>query len=520
MKDPLSHPTLVIGPCGPVCYLVTRVLAERGSPLVIANDVKEDCELVRVLERLDYDNVEIVTGGHPDDVFRRTEVMIPPPSLPEDSEPYRKAEEHGLEILTVDELLEKVPVTKPVLAVSGTNGKTTTAEMIRHVCEYLGMHVPRHLAPGLQCNVGYLPPLLARLPGDVSVLEIATFGRRGEILEAATASEVEVACVTNVTPDHLEEAGDFETYARCEAEILEPDTLELAVLNAQDPLVVGMPEEVGYEGDVVYYGIDPSSVETEGPTTKPCWCGGEAEVDEIIPWVGPFECPHCGLRSPEPDYMATDVHLSGFRLVCPEGEFEVNLPVVGLHNVYNALAAITTCCEALDLYPGDVVTALETFEGVEGRLEVLWDDGTRVVVLDYGHNPAGIAATLKTLRSAHPNARICAVLAVASELGPEGDVEILDIATREADQVVIASHAMYEAYRSMDPRPDNVIIADSAREKFEKKGTLGASREQVEDGVRTALSTDANVVVVFGEAPLRFRDTVERVVEEELGDLG
>ncbi len=518
MRDPLSHKTLVIGPCGPVCYLVTRVLAERGSPLVIANDVKEDCELVRVLKRLNYDNVEIVTGGHPDEVFERTDVMVPPPSLPRDSEPYRKAEEHGLDVVTVDELLDIVPVTRPVVAVSGTNGKTTTAEMIRHVCEYLGMDVPRHLAPGLQCNVGYLPPLLARLPGDVSVLEIATFGREGEIREAAEASKVEAACVTNVTPDHLEEAGDFETYARCEAEILEPDTLELAVLNAQDPLVVGMPEVTGYDGDVVYYGIDPSSVETEGPTSKPCWCGGEAEVHEIIPWVGPFECPECGLRSPEPDYMATDVHISGFRLVCPDGEFDVNLPVIGLHNVYNALAAIATCCEALDLYPGDVVTALETFEGVEGRLEVLWDDGSRVVILDYGHNPAGVAATLKTVKAAHPDAKICAVLAVASELGREGDVEILRIASEEADEVVVASYAMYEALRSLDATPENVVIADSARERFEKKGTLGASREQVEDGVRTGLSTGSDVIVVFGEAPLRFRDVVERVIEEELGE--
>ncbi|AAM01969.1 Mur ligase family protein [Methanopyrus kandleri] len=501
---------LVIGVCGPVCNLAARVLAERGYD-VIASDLRDECEFAETL--LEYSNVELVLGGHPPEIFERAEVVVPPPSLSRDAKPYRLAEDHGCEIVEVKELLDMLPPTRPVIGVGGTNGKTTTVAMIRHVCEQLGLEAPHHGLPGMQGNVGLLPPLQARLPGDVSVLEIATFGKRGEILEAAELSQVECVCVTNITPDHLNEAGDFLTYARCEAELLEPDTIELAVLNAQDPLVVGAPEVVDFNGDIVYYGLDVEPFDT---SEKECWCGGHVEVHEILPWVGPFKCRECGLRSPEPDYLATDVDLSGFRLICPDGEYEVRLPVMGLHNAYNALAAIAVCSEFLGLDVEDVVEALQSFEGVEGRLEVLWDDGERVVILDYGHNPAGVDATLRCVKEAYRERRVCAVIAVASELGPEGDEEILRRAADLADLVVVASYAAYEVMDRVDA--DNVIAAESATKPFEKKGTLGASREQVLDGLKEALRSDCEVVVLFGEAPLKYREEISEEVERVLGD--
>ncbi len=504
---------LVIGVCGPVCNLVARVLAERDCH-VIASDVKdeEECELLDPL--LEYPNVEVVLGGHPEWLFRRADAVVPPPSLEEGSPPYRLARRYGCRVYEVEDVLERIPPTRPVVGVGGTNGKTTTVAMIRHVCRELGMEVRDHGLPGMQGNVGYLPPLQARLPGDVSVLEIATFGERGEILEAARWAEVECACLTNITPDHLNKAGDFRTYARCEIELLEPDSVEVAVLNAQDPLVVGAPEEVGFEGEVVYFGVEAEPV---GTVEKECWCGGRAEVREILPWVGNFRC-ECGLETPSPDYLAVNVSLDGFTLACPDGEFEVGLPVMGLHNVYNAVAAAAVCIEFLDLDPEEVARALGSFEGVEGRLDVVWDDGERVVIVDYGHNPAGVEATLRCLRQAYPDRRLCAVIAVASELGPEGDREILERAARIADRVVAASHACYRVLEEVGA--DNVVAAESAAERFEKRGTLGASREQVLDGLRAALESGCEVIVVFGEAALKFKEDVLRELEEELGEEG
>ncbi len=504
---------LVIGVCGPVCNLVARVLAERDYH-VIASDVKdeEECELLEPL--LDYANIEIVLGGHPPELFQRADAVVLPPSLDEGAPPYRMAERHGCRVCEVEDVLKKIPPTRPVVGVGGTNGKTTTVAMIRHVCRELGLEARGPGLPGMQGNVGYLPPLQARLPGDVSVLEIATFGERGEILEAAEWSEVECVCLTNITPDHLNKAGDFKTYARCEIELLEPDSVELAVLNAQDPLVVGAPDVVGFDGDIVYFGVEAEPV---GTVEKECWCGERAEVEEILPWVGDFRC-ECGLRTPTPDYLATDVSLDGFTLACPGGEFEVSLPVMGLHNVYNAVAAAAVCIEFLDLDPGEVAHALSSFEGVEGRLETVWDDGERVVIIDYGHNPAGVEATLRCLRQLFKDRRVCAVIAVASELGPEGDREILERAAKLSDRVIAASYACYRVLD--DVEADNVVAAESASERFEKRGTLGASREQVLDGLRSALESECEVIVLFGEAALKFKEDILRELEETLGEEG
>ena len=71
------------------------------------------------------------------------------------------------------------PVDKPVVGVTGTNGKTTTTGMLKSIMRVAGMRVPEHHL-NIQGNTELVPALQARLPGDVAVVEIGTFGRRGD----------------------------------------------------------------------------------------------------------------------------------------------------------------------------------------------------------------------------------------------------------------------------------------------------------------------------------------------------
>jgi lipid II isoglutaminyl synthase (glutamine-hydrolysing) len=118
--------------------------------------------------------------------------------------------------------------------------------------------------------------------------------------------------------------------------------------------------------------------------------------------LGDYACPHCGNRRPTPSVAATSVELhgmSGSRVTfsTPAGELEVALPLPGLYNVYNALAA-TACCLELGIAPVTIVRGLESSAAAFGRAERLDLDGHELAILLI-KNPAGANEVFRTLRS-------------------------------------------------------------------------------------------------------------------------
>ena len=73
--------------------------------------------------------------------------------------------------------------------------------------------------------------------------------------------------------------------------------------------------------------------------SKKCWCGEELLLGETISGVGYYRC-QCGLERPQPDYRATDITPNKFLLHTPQGIHTINMSIMGLHNVYNALGSI------------------------------------------------------------------------------------------------------------------------------------------------------------------------------------
>ncbi len=216
--------------------------------------------------------------------------------------------------------------------------------------------------------------------------------------------------LSNLFRDQLDRYGELELLAARWAErAAELDTQEgtggraRLVLNADDPLVADLGRE---RGGVTYFGVEDDSQALPGmqhaADSKHCRnCGHAYEYEAIyLGHMGRYRCPNCGRTRPEPQVAATRVVLDGMEgsqveLRTPQGELSVRLPLPGLYNVYNAVAAAATALE-LGVPLATVGEALEGFGGAFGRVETIPVNGRRVSILLI-KNPAGANEVLRTL---------------------------------------------------------------------------------------------------------------------------
>lgn len=289
----------------------------------------------------------------------------------------------------------------PIVAVTGTNGKTTTSRLIAHALGLSGGRV------GLACTDGVEVRGRRVLSGDYSgpggahavlkdgtvthaVLEVA----RGGILRRGLGfDECDVGLLLNVENDHLGSEGidTIEQLARLKATVTRAVKRNgVAVLNAEDPLSLAAAEET--PGRVVLFSADP-----EAPAVvRHVAAGGEALTvrnGTLVRLVAQGETPIARVE---------DVPLTmGGAARC---------------NVQNALAAAAASL-ALGLTVGDIASALKTFHPspahVPGRLNLFEKKGVRVLV-DYGHNPPALRAIESTLSALQPARRIVSASATGN----------------------------------------------------------------------------------------------------------
>ena len=292
--------------------------------------------------------------------------------------------------------------------VTGTNGKTTTARMLavaareaglRPLANPSGSNLMRGVATALLAEasvLGRLRDASERL--GVFELDEAT------LPEAARALAPRAVVFTNVFRDQLDRYGEVDAVAalwrRTLAELPATTTV---VLNADDPAVASLATAA--RGRVVTYGIDDTRVAGEtldhASDYRFCLsCGEELSYEAAFyGHVGHWRCPSCGAARPTPDTRATCVELgpasAALTLATPEGELRLTLPLAGLYNVENALAA-TAGALALDLPLDAVERALSTFQAAFGRQERFQVDGRNVLVL-LGKNPTGLNQVLRAI---------------------------------------------------------------------------------------------------------------------------
>jgi lipid II isoglutaminyl synthase (glutamine-hydrolysing) len=284
---------------------------------------------------------------------------------------------------------------------SATNGKTTTAAMIA-ACLERDRRPVVHNRAGSNMAWGVATALLdaGRERGQLGLFEV------DEAWLPAVAEQVEprLLLLSNLFRDQLDRYGELELLADRWAELVgRLDGRARFVLNADDPLVADLGR--GRTG-VTYFGLEDDSQALpsmqHAADSKHCRNCGAAYAYEAVylGHLGRYRCPSCGRERPAPQVAAADVRLDGMRgshvrLTTPQGTLEVDLPLPGLYNVYNAIAAAATALE-LDVPLATVGDALEGFGGAFGRVETIPMNGRGVSILLI-KNPAGANEVLRTL---------------------------------------------------------------------------------------------------------------------------
>jgi UDP-N-acetylmuramyl tripeptide synthase len=287
--------------------------------------------------------------------------------------------------------------------VSATNGKTTTAGMIAALLAADGRH-PVHNRAGSNMTWGVATALLEQR-GQEGLFEVdeAWLPRVAEQLDPS------LIVLGNLFRDQLDRYGEMEALADEWARTVAARAgCAGFALNADDPLIadLGRDGEENRREGVVYFGIEDSSQALpelqHAFDAKHCRrCGHPYRyAGAFVGHLGHYSCPNCGAERPEPEVAATAIELEGMdgsrvTVRTPAGEIRLRLPLPGLYNVYNALAAVAAGLK-LGVAPERIASALGEMRAAFGRVETIEVAGTPVSILLI-KNPAGANEVLRTM---------------------------------------------------------------------------------------------------------------------------
>jgi lipid II isoglutaminyl synthase (glutamine-hydrolysing) len=290
-----------------------------------------------------------------------------------------------------------------VTLISATNGKTTTAGMLATVLATEGRH-PVHNRAGSNMTWGIATALLEQ-HGSEGLFEVD----EAWLPKVTAQLGPSLIVLGNLFRDQLDRYGEIEALADEWAKMVAARAGSTGfVLNADDPLVADLGR--GSDGErhdgVVYFGIeDPSQALPElqhAFDAKHCRrCGHPYAYERaFVGHLGHYSCPGCGAERPAPEVAATRIELRGMQgstvtVRTPDGELSLQLPLPGLYNVYNALAALAAGLQ-LGVEPERIATALSSTQGAFGRVETV-AVGDKSVSILLIKNPAGANEILRTL---------------------------------------------------------------------------------------------------------------------------
>jgi UDP-N-acetylmuramyl tripeptide synthase len=281
--------------------------------------------------------------------------------------------------------------------ISATNGKTTTAAMTAGILELTGARLVHNRA-GANMAGGVATALMdGPSDADTGLFEVDEFWL-GQVVGQLRPRALLLA---NLFRDQLDRYGELDTIADRWARVAAATDAAL-VLNADDPTVA----DLGRDGGATYFGVEDDAMalpamQHAADATHCRRCGAPYIYDAVyLGHLGRYHCDNCGASRPEPSVAATDIVLEGvrgarFRLRTPDGERDIALPLPGLYNVYNALAAAALAM-ALGASLGQVATGLHAVEPAFGRAETLRIGGRELSIL-LVKNPAGANEVLRTL---------------------------------------------------------------------------------------------------------------------------
>ena len=334
----------------------------------------------------------------------------------------RRGEGHALPGLVADRLMPQLAyilarqLSGGVVLVTGTNGKTTTTKLLGEMLAMSGQNVVSNRS-GSNMKQGVIGSLVAGASVRGVLRGNPTIGLF-EVDEATVplivdAIGVTAVVVTNLFRDQLDRFGDLDSVAATIGQAIQ-GTGARVYLNADDPMVTSLSQYV--DGDqVVFFGIqsyvrETAPLKTAVDSVHCPRCDAKLEFSLIFySHLGHYACRSNHFSRPRPsvavsNVLQVDAHDSIFDVQVNGEDFRADLPLGGLYNVYNALAALTVA-GGLGVAARTAVQSLGGAEPAFGRVEeVNWDGRTLHLVLI--KNPAGCTQVLETLLLGRRNANI------------------------------------------------------------------------------------------------------------------
>ncbi len=421
---------------------IARVMLDMGYSISGSDMVRKE-----LTDQLEQKGARIFIGHNPDHI-KGADIVVYSTDIPEDNVELQAAQESRIPLVHRSKMLARLLNEKKGIAVSGAHGKTTTSSMIALVLEKAGID-PTYLIGGEIMDVGSN----ARSGSGEYVVAEADESD-GSFLQYYP----EIAVVTNIEPDHLENYdGDFENLKNAYHKFLQQvKPGGMAVICIDDPHLAGLLEE--FSGlDMITYGIE-GHADYKAVNVNP----GDRTVS--------FEVQHGG-------------QILG----------SLNLSIPGRHNVYNALAATIVCLKAGVPFE-EIKKHLPLFRGAKRRFQVMGEAGDILVIDDYAHHPTEIIATIDAAKSTGRR-----ILAVFQPQRYTRTFFLLDAFSRafgEADEVIITdiySPAGEKKIEGVNARR----LAELIREKSNPRTRYIPTKEEVYEYL-TKLVKPGDLVLTMG----------------------
>src|SRR6266446_2099814 len=368
-------------------------------------------------------------------------------------------------------------------AVTGTNGKTTTTFLIKHICERAGMRCG--LLGTVQYEIGdRILPAIRTTPEALDIQEllaqIVNAGGRAAAMEVSSHAlaqertrgiEWDVAVFTNLTQDHLDYHGTMENYFEAKAKLFKQLPLQgkkkkpVAIINIDDRYGRRLLEKIDKKVSVVTFGMGALA-----------------------------------------DFRASNYRMefggTSYQLDARGKSYLIRVPLIGRFNVANSLAALAAA-KALGVGLREAVLSLAKSPQVPGRLEMVPAKRQFQVFVDYAHTPDALLNVLKTLRQLEPG-RLIAVFGC----GGDRDRQKRPLMGRIADQ-----NADYSIITSDNPRKEdpNAIISEIEKgfgsDRYEKVAERAAAIVRA-----IALAQPRDIILIAGKGHETYQEFADHTV--------
>jgi UDP-N-acetylmuramoyl-L-alanyl-D-glutamate--2,6-diaminopimelate ligase len=368
-------------------------------------------------------------------------------------------------------------------AVTGTNGKTTTTFLLKHICEKAGLRC------GLLGTVRYeigdrVLPAVRTTPESVDVHELlaqmVNAGCKAAAMEVSSHAiaqdrvrglEWDVAVFTNLTQDHLDFHGTMENYFEAKARLFtglaeqKAKTTAAAVINIDDRYGAQLVDRLEKKSRVITYGV-----------------------------------------SARADFRASNYHAefagTSYQLDARGKSYLVRVPLIGRFNVANSMAALAAA-NSIGISLREAILSLGRSPQVPGRLEAVPAKRQFQVFVDYAHTDDALLNVLKTLRELSPRK-----LVVVFGCGGDRDKQKRPLMGRVADQ-----NADYSIITSDNPRKEDpdAIIADA------EKGFRSDRYEKIADRAKAIaraieLAQPRDIVLIAGKGHEAYQEFADHTV--------